>query len=173
MGKQVFKGATQEYAVETSSQEGGFAVSVNGEMFGLTLDVTGAGEGVLHSGNQALPYFVCKAGDKLHIWLAGKTYVLEAVSNQPQRGTAAAGAVGNEVKAPMPGTILKISVKAGDIAEANAALVIMESMKMEMTLAVPAKVLVKEVLCKENQLVEVGAVLLKIEAVKETPVVAP
>jgi len=169
MSKQVFKHAGSEYVVETSAQDGGFTVSVNGEMFGVTLDQSGVGEGVLHSGNQALAYFVCRKENQLHIWLAGKTHVLEVVSNQPQRGAAAAaGAVGHEVKAPMPGTILKINVKPGETVEANAPLMIMESMKMEMTLAVHAKVHIKEVLCKENQLVDVGAVLLKIDPVVES-----
>lgn len=168
MAKHEFKFAEQICAVETSAHGDGYFVCVNGETFDVSLDSTGLGESVLYSGNRALPYFVAKTGDKLHIWLAGKSYVLEAVSNQPQRGgAAAAGAVGNEVKAPMPGTVLKINVKKGDMAEANSPLVIMESMKMEMTLAVPAKVLVKEVLCTENQLVEQGAVLLKIEPEKE------
>ena len=151
-----------EYTVETATSADGVVVTVNGEMFGVTLDVTGVGEGVLYSGDQALPYFICKKESQFHIWLSGKSYVLEVVSNQPHRGAAVA-AVGNEIKAPMPGTVLKINVKAGDTVEANAPIVIMESMKMEMTLAVPAAVKIKEVLCKESQLVEVGAVLVKIE----------
>ncbi|KAB2945072.1 MAG: acetyl-CoA carboxylase biotin carboxyl carrier protein subunit, partial [Phycisphaerae bacterium] len=40
-----------------------------------------------------------------------------------------------EVKAPMPGTILKILVKPGDVVTAHQPLVVMESMKMEMTLS--------------------------------------
>ena len=44
---------------------------------------------------------------------------------------AAPAAGGNAVKAPMPGTILKMNVKVGDTVPANGLVCILEAMKME------------------------------------------
>ena len=169
MGKHLFRVNEIDYAVDTATAPDSIVVTVNGEMFGVTLNSTGTGEGVLYSGHQTLPYFVCKKENQLYIWLAGTTYVLETVHQQPQRGSSSgsAAAIGNEVKAPMPGTVLKINAKAGETVPANTPLVIMESMKMEMTLAVPVAVKILEIFCTEGQLVDVGAVLVKINVVKE------
>jgi biotin carboxyl carrier protein len=50
----------------------------------------------------------------------------------------------------------------------------MESMKMEMTLSVPGPTVVKEVLCREGELVEMGELLARLEPARdEEPTTAP
>ena len=63
----------------------------------------------------------------------------------------------------MPGTVLKVCVQAGDRVEPQAPLVVVESMKMEMTLAAPAAARVREVVCAVGQMVEPGTVLVRLE----------
>ncbi len=63
----------------------------------------------------------------------------------------------------MPGTILKVFVSVGQRFEAHAPLVVMESMKMEMTLSAPHPGKVKEVACRPGQLVAMGAVLMRFD----------
>ena len=73
------------------------------------------------------------------------------------RGLAAA-----EITAPMPGKVLKVLVHDGDLVEAGQALVVIEAMKMETTLAAESAALVKHVRVEEGQTVDHGAVLIEL-----------
>jgi len=63
----------------------------------------------------------------------------------------------------MPGRIRRIEVKAGERVAAKQPLVIMESMKMETTLAAPRAGIVAEVKCTVGQTVEMGELLVVVE----------
>jgi biotin carboxyl carrier protein len=62
----------------------------------------------------------------------------------------------------MPGTVRKINVAPGDHFEAHQPLVVMESMKMEMSLSMPHPGTVAQLSCEVGQLVDMGAVLLRV-----------
>jgi 3-methylcrotonyl-CoA carboxylase alpha subunit len=64
--------------------------------------------------------------------------------------------------APMPGTIVAVKVAPGDRVEAGQALLIMEGMKMELTLAAPVSGVVERVLCAAGDTVEAETVLVDI-----------
>lgn len=69
----------------------------------------------------------------------------------------------NELKSGMPGKIIEIFVKPGDLVKANKPLVIMEAMKMENEMRSVRDVKIKEVCIKQGDSVEAGAVLIKFE----------
>jgi biotin carboxyl carrier protein len=82
------------------------------------------------------------AADKKHIYvaIAGQTFVFEKPDQRRQGfagDTAASGENVNEVKAPMPGKILKMLVKPGDAVTKNQSLFILEAMKMENDVKAP------------------------------------
>jgi 3-methylcrotonyl-CoA carboxylase alpha subunit len=64
--------------------------------------------------------------------------------------------------APMPGTIVALKVAEGDRVAAGQALLIMEGMKMEVTLSAPVAGVVERVLCATGDTVEADAVLVDI-----------
>lgn len=68
-----------------------------------------------------------------------------------------------ELKSGMPGKIIEIFVKAGDVVKANKPLIIMEAMKMENEMRSTRDVKIKEVCVKQGAAVEAGAVLIKFE----------
>jgi biotin carboxyl carrier protein len=68
-----------------------------------------------------------------------------------------------EVKAPMPGMILKIKKNIGDTVQKGESIIILEAMKMENDIKSPFSGLIKEIQVKENNPVEKGAVLFSIE----------
>lgn len=157
---------TADYQIEDST----FSLVLNGysddpQMYQGTWVATGPGEGWLSCDGKILPFFLTQNEEKLNIWLDGNTYALNLESAEARRaGKAGANTLlGGDVKAPMPGTVLKVLVKAGDQVEANQPLVIMESMKMEMTLSAPAAALVQDVFCSEGKLVDMGTHLVKLE----------
>jgi biotin carboxyl carrier protein len=67
------------------------------------------------------------------------------------------------VKAPMPGRIIRVLVKAGDEVAHRQGLVVIEAMKMENELAAPKAGTVKEVSVTEGTSVEAGRLLVVIE----------
>lgn len=68
-----------------------------------------------------------------------------------------------ELKAGMPGKVIEIFVKAGDVIKANKPILIMEAMKMENEMRSTRDVKVKEICIKQGDSVEAGAVLVKFE----------
>lgn len=123
--------------------------------------------GMLHK------FYIYVVEENIHLWLDGYLWHIERETPQAKRRQGATGEkeVG-DITAPMPGNVLKILVNQGDTVEPNQPLVIMESMKMEMTLSAPAKAWVSEITCEPGQLVEMNTVLVKMEAVKDEPVLS-
>ncbi len=102
--------------------------------------------------------------DEVYLWLDGGTYRFTRQSPQAKRrqGGAAGGPASGDVKAPMPGAILKVLVSEGETVEANTPLVLMESMKMEMSLTAPIAGVVSAVACSPGQMVEMNMVLIQL-----------
>jgi 3-methylcrotonyl-CoA carboxylase alpha subunit len=73
------------------------------------------------------------------------------------------GAEQSTVTAPMPGTVIRLLVAAGDTVKARQPLVVLEAMKMETPLTSPYDAVVRAVNVSEGQQVPGGAVLLELE----------
>lgn len=112
-----------------------------------------------------LPVRLCHLeGNRYQIWLAGQVYEVELASSGPRRA-GADNQRSNEhsLKASMPGTILAVKVAAGDEVVAGQVVVVMESMKMELSLESPRSGLVSKVFVELGQLVEMGSLLLELD----------
>lgn len=68
-----------------------------------------------------------------------------------------------EVKAPMPGKILKVLVNVGDKVQEDDEVLILEAMKMENPIYAPAGGTVKEIKVKANDSVETDQTMMVIE----------
>lgn len=67
----------------------------------------------------------------------------------------------NSIKAPMPGLIIDLKVKAGDEVKQNDPLLILEAMKMENVIKSPGDAVVKAVKIKKGDSVEKGQILIE------------
>jgi acetyl/propionyl-CoA carboxylase alpha subunit len=76
---------------------------------------------------------------------------------------AAAGGE-SRVTAPMPGTVLRVEVAAGDRVQARRPLLVLEAMKMETPLTAPFDATVKAVHVEEGDRVAGGALLVELES---------
>ena len=91
--------------------------------------------------------------------------VAPVMTAAPSAAPAAAPAVtgsGDPVNAPMPGTILKVNVSAGQAVKEGDVLVILEAMKMENEIMAPKSGTVSQVLVSKGSTVETGAPLVVI-----------
>ena len=71
-------------------------------------------------------------------------------------------AAGETVSAPMPGTILKVAVTAGQAVKEGDLLVVLEAMKMENEIFAPKAGTVAQVLVNKGSSVDTGAALVVI-----------
>lgn len=68
-----------------------------------------------------------------------------------------------DIKAPMPGLVLDIKVKAGDVLEEGDTILVLEAMKMENMLKSPGAGTVKAIKVNKGEAVEKGQVLIEVE----------
>jgi 3-methylcrotonyl-CoA carboxylase alpha subunit len=67
------------------------------------------------------------------------------------------------MSAPMPGLVLKILVKPGDVVAKGAALLILEAMKMEHQIVAPRDGEIATINCREGELVQSGVELVTLK----------
>ncbi|HEX3793639.1 MAG TPA: biotin carboxylase N-terminal domain-containing protein [Acidimicrobiales bacterium] len=109
---------------------------------------------------------VAATGATTWVWLDGETFAFSELA--PQRRGSGAGAIENEVRSPMPGTVITVNVQVGDEVEQGDALLIVEAMKMEYTLVAPRAGRIVQVKAGVGDRVLVDAPLVHLEAVSET-----
>lgn len=69
----------------------------------------------------------------------------------------------NDIKAPMPGLILDVTIAEGDVVKEGDYLLVLEAMKMENTLTAPRDGVVKVISVKKGQTVEKNQLLIEME----------
>ncbi len=77
-------------------------------------------------------------------------------------GGAGARKTGADLKAPMPGLVVRLAVAEGDRVEAGQPILILEAMKMENDLKAPASGIVRKIHVTERQAVEKGTLLVSL-----------
>lgn len=110
-------------------------------------------------------------GSKVSAFLNGEVlhFQLDDALEAARKARLGGGAGGANLKGPakidaiMPGKIVSVKVKVGDVVAEGQGIVVLEAMKMENELASPKEGKVTEVLVTEGQSVESGAVLVVIE----------
>lgn len=83
-------------------------------------------------------------------------------------GAGAGSADEDILNAPMPGTIVELSVRQGDFVERGQTLVVLEAMKLLQSLVAPLSGNVKEIYCVTGDTVAGGAPLVRMERKEDT-----
>jgi acetyl/propionyl-CoA carboxylase alpha subunit len=83
--------------------------------------------------------------------------------DQAARNHVAPGAEQSALTAPMPGTVIRIAVAAGDKVQPRQTLLVLEAMKMETPVVSPYEAVVREVHVQEGDRVAAGALLVELE----------
>jgi len=164
-----------------------YAVQLNDERYAVTID----GDG-LRFGDEPVqaqleevegtPVRIVRIGSEVHrvvtekkpgrgryaLWIDGYRFDVEALDERTRAirdlSAASKGPSGPApVLAPMPGLIVRVNVKVGDVVEAGQGLVVMEAMKMENELRATTPGTVMSVLAVAGTAVEKGTVLVTLE----------
>ncbi|MQA22693.1 acetyl/propionyl/methylcrotonyl-CoA carboxylase subunit alpha [Rugamonas rivuli] len=109
-------------------------------------------------GEQAVHGTVRRDGDVLHVFTNGAHYPLSY--NDPMAHAGETEAEGGRLTAPMPGKVVAVLAAKGQEVKKGDALVIMEAMKMEHTIAAPHDGVIDDILYSVGDQVADGAPLL-------------
>jgi len=78
-----------------------------------------------------------------------------------RQGSISTGTSVSEARAPMPGLVERVLVKAGDVVKTGQALVVLVAMKMEYIIRAPRETTVIDVPCNAGKSVQKNAVLVR------------
>ena len=106
-------------------------------------------------------YLVAGSDTELTIFDHGKVVLVE-LAGSGLSGTDESGE--GRIVTPMPGKIVDVMVKAGDQVKKGEALMVMEAMKMEMTIRAGCTGIIDELPVSSNDQVQDGALLVSIKS---------
>ncbi len=86
----------------------------------------------------------------------------KAASPAPKAAPASSGAGAVKVSAPMPGTVVNVTVSVGQTVKKGDTVVVLEAMKMENEIAAPQDGTVASIDCAKGESVETGKVLISL-----------
>lgn len=114
--------------------------------------------------------FTCvhKKDENIVLFAGSKKYELTVRTSHQEKANEVLAQKQNlhhfvEVKAPMPGMLLKVKKIKGDYVEVGEAVMILEAMKMENEIRSATRGTVKNIFVKEGEAVEKGAILFSVE----------
>lgn len=151
-------------AVQVEPAESGFAVTILRPGSPATHYRVGAqrpehGRLTICLQERRLRVHTARVGTARHVALGGQSWIL-APPKPVGRRTHAEG--GGSLEATMPGKVLDVLVSAGQEVAAGATLLLLEAMKMELSITAPAAGVVKQVFVQAGEVVEQGQRLVEI-----------
>ena len=151
-------GAEQRTAVVEQSGDA-FTVRVGDATFAVTARAGENGRLDLEVDGRRLRAYVARQGSLRYVAVNGQTWTLRPPD--PRRRSERSG---GSLEAAMPGRVLDVLVRAGDVVRKGDTLVLLEAMKMELRIAAPADGSVVHVRCAAGDVVERGQVLVELQA---------
>lgn len=141
------------------------AAQVDGRAYNLETKTVEPGVYWLNWNNRSFELSVTPAGAEYTVSVDGLRYPAEILDARAAlRKAAHQGHDGLvELRAPMPGKIVKILLHAGAEVSANQGILIMEAMKMQNEVRSPKSGIVKRIAVQENATVNAGELLAIVE----------
>lgn len=150
------------WTVSAARADGGrWCITADGFDHEVRIDQGRPGVIVLRQGSAVETFGCARVEGGLEVAWRGETYRLarpvtvEAAHTQTQSLRA-------DLRAPMPGTVIKVAVEPGQQVGAHQPLVVMEAMKMEHVIEAPHPGVVQEVMYSEGDLVPAGAAVVRL-----------
>jgi 3-methylcrotonyl-CoA carboxylase alpha subunit len=155
-----FESGGTTHPVELRVGAAGVWVAVGGRDYAAGVESRGVDVTVEFDGSQ-VEATVVPLGEERFVFCAGHKQRLRLVDPLAHAGEAEHH--GGRLSAPMSGTVIAVLVKPGDAVGKGAALLILEAMKMEHTIAAPADGVVSAVNCRVGEQVQEGADLIDLD----------
>ncbi len=137
-----------QVSVNKSAQKAQAAAPVASNSDACTVTVNGKKYGVKFENGKAI--------------VNGKEYSIDVKDGIEETSVAAATGEGTEVKAPMPGAVLRVLKSVGDSVEENEEIMVIEAMKMETPIKAPVAGTVTSISVGQNDKIATGQVLATV-----------
>jgi biotin carboxyl carrier protein len=142
---------------------GRYTVTLDGRVLEIEMVETGTLFASLLANGRSDEVGIERRNGRFRIHFADESVAVELTEATPGIAPTAHRHQGPfELKAPMPGRIVRVLTEVGQAVEAGQGLIVIEAMKMENELRCPRDGQVSEVRVQEGQAVETGAPLLVV-----------
>jgi 3-methylcrotonyl-CoA carboxylase alpha subunit len=132
------------------------------EDLSYTVESIEPGVYLVSDGSRRWTVAVAGPADERWISVDGDTYVVEIAAAGGSRKKTRAGGQ-DALMAPMPATVVKLLVEPGARVAEGDTLIVLEAMKMELTVRAPRDGVVGRILCHAGELVQPGIALLEMQ----------
>ncbi len=160
----LFRFGEAEKTVSVGYTRGGYELELDGIGTAARGERTGHSTLRIELSGMRLPATVIAAGERRHVFLHGRAWQLARVDPLYHAGEGVGESGG--LAAPMPGKVISLIAQPGSEVAQGAPLLILEAMKMEHTIAAPARGTLKAFRFGVGDSVEEGAELVDFEPAK-------
>lgn len=155
------------YRIDVTNEGGSLLVTLDGTPVKVDSRWFSESELSLIIDGRSLVAVIGRAGKKKTITIGEEHYVLEEVGGEDEVARVREESAHEALASPMPGKVIRIRVREGELVKKGTSLVIVEAMKMENEIRASRNSLVKKVLVREGDVVEAGALLVDLEPAGE------
>ena len=161
-----FKIQDKTYKLKIESKGNNHKIDLDGKQYDIDAELISSNSISFLMDGQTLTAHLAEKDGKFLVNINGESFCIEKPEEKSSKNFAGEHThVGekNFVSTPMPGKIVKISVKPGEEVRKNQTLVIVEAMKMENEIKSPIPAKVKKINFKEGDLVDTGQPIVELE----------
>ncbi len=155
----------KNYRLDLNRAEGRWSCRLDGRP--LEVDAVLARPDVLslRIGNMAYEVKSERVADDLHLWVGSARFAVEIRDPRSLRGRPRAGddQGPRKIVAPMPGKVVRLLVRKGDLVEPGAGVAVVEAMKMQNEIRSPKRGTIQGILVSEGAAVNAGDVLAIVD----------
>lgn len=125
---------------------------------GTSVHALGRARFVIDDGGSRRIAYAVRADGRTWVWCAGRQYVVD-----DERPVARAQADDVDLQAPMPARVRSVAVSHGQEVQSGVVLLVLEAMKMELSIRAPRDGVIRAVHCAVGDLVQPGTTLVEFE----------
>ena len=149
-----------EVVVQAAAGAEDQVVAVDGRPVRLRLEAAGPPRFLVRHGSRCEAIHVVRDEATIHVHWRGTAFRLTEEKEGLRRQARAAE---SRLEAPMPGKVIAVRVRPGDLVKKGQELLVVEAMKMENALRAPREGRVLSVHAKPGDMVSPGGVLVELE----------
>jgi acetyl/propionyl-CoA carboxylase alpha subunit len=158
-----FKIGDTEFNVELSRAKNDYRLHAGDRVIPVDLKAGADGHAWLTVNGETVEVQIATRGDDVFVHVDGAAHQLTYEHPLERLAHQAHGGAEDMIRAPMPGNLVSVGVKAGDAVSKGQVLLVMESMKMETTIHAPRDGVVAMVHFDKGQTFDRDALLLTLE----------
>ncbi len=167
MSDHIFTLRETDHEVWLSRSAADYKLHLGDAVLEVELTREGKERSILSVDGRSEPVTIALHGDTVHVHLDGAMYTLRYSDALSRLARQSQGRGGDSIVAPMPGTVVAVHAIAGATVRRGEALLVIESMKLETTIAAPRDAVVEAVQGQLGRSFERDAVLVTLAPMNE------